>query len=576
MAFADLVGIDGTQTCWIVELDLEYVTSATSAEESDGEFCYNTPATSQDFAPLTTGIKTRTFTDNNCLSMGGLPRHYNCVQSVSYTDDELEVGATNLGSSGGVTVRIKDFEDKDRDEDPFWDSRDPKPEDASYWRRLIARQVYFTNRVMRVSWGYRTDTYDASNFKTREYRIKSVTGPDANGNLTITGLSPLSLVEIEDKTVPTETRGQLATAIDATTLTVEIDDYEDEYSASPVAIRIDDEIMKVTSRSGTTFTLTERGSYGTTAAAHDAGQTVQECVVYEEEYVDEILADLMTTYGGIDSSYIPTADWQSEREKWLQSYRLTKVLSEPEKVTERVTQLMAQCAAFVWYEPLDAEFKLKAIRVPGPDEVATVTDDDLVEPIIKSGPDMTRRISQQTVLFGLKTPVSDESRQASYDKRLWPTPNGEDDLEYGTKSRDLLFGTWLENDNESQALRTSVTTQRRRENGKIAYQIKVTAAKAEDLQIAGYFDLTTRDFGGRTGQDTGTIEMQVMGKKPVKEGHTYAIMCEPSTFDGRWAYHNPTGRPNYSAATASERDPGWYLSGTDGLMANGDPGYGLQ
>ena len=62
------------------------------------------------------------------------------------------------------------------------------------------------------------------------------------------------------------------------------------------------------------LTLTARGSDGTTAAAHTADDSVQECLRYNETTVSAIVNDLLVDYANVDPSYITIADWQEQED----------------------------------------------------------------------------------------------------------------------------------------------------------------------------------------------------------------------------------------------------------------------
>lgn len=96
-------------------------------------------------------------------------------------------------------------------------------------------------------------------------------------------------------------------------------------------IQIDDEIIKWTAKTATTFTI-ERAQDGTTDAQHSSGAEVKEIIKFEEHPIAIALKVLTSTGAGtngtydtlpshwalgIDQTLVDVATWESEAEAWL-------------------------------------------------------------------------------------------------------------------------------------------------------------------------------------------------------------------------------------------------------------------
>jgi hypothetical protein len=556
---------------FVVELDLDSVTSSTGALQSDGKNCYNTYTTSKGYEPLTIGTKTRFFISRHAKPMSGL-QAAPTIMNVSFTDDRLQLGR-GLGEFGQATITIQDHQDNDASEDPYFSSRSPTPSMGSYWRRLLVRNPYVQNRVMRVRLGNQADIYSDADFETREYLIREITGPDISGVVTITGYGPLQKTNLSNAEAPAQSLWVLASSLSAVAGSATISGYETTDPTSGY-VRINDEVISYT-RSGATLTLTGRGQYGTTAAAHNEEDTVQPCLAYSAKYPDEIIYDLLVNYADVDASYIDTSAWEDERDIWFGLYTLDTLFAKPIKALDLINAMCEEVGIYLWYDPIDAEIKLKAVRPPATDTIIEMTDADLLSPV-RISTDLASRISRVDVACGIRTPVLDYSQEQNY--RTWAIPAGvgEGENEHNGKKIKVILSRWLSEDDKNLAFRAAYTTRNQRKDGKITYSFEVTAGVRAQLDLATTINLTTRDILDIDGSQK-TTRMMVVGIAPVKHGVTYAIECERSQFAGRYAYASPaTFTDNYVDASDEDKDPAWYLSDADGDMANGDPAYLLQ
>ena len=349
--------------------------------------CYNTRATCQDPDNFALGTPLSLFFVKGHVAdmqVSGVPYAIPSLRSVSTSPTKINLAGANpdaqgLGNRALCRITLQDHQHTDRLVDPYVDGRSWNPLDAergSFWTRWLVRNKYRQNIVINVYEGYAGQALTA--MTKRQYFLNSITGPDSNGRVTIQGKDILARIEERKAQAPIGSFGELYAAINATQTSFEVAGaLVSEYDASGT-IRVGDEIMTytgvATSTNGITFSGVTRGTDGSTADNHDEETTVQQCLRYTNQDVDDVLVDLLTTYGGIDASYLDTTNWAPEVGTYLSAYKLTGLVTEPVSVFQLVSEIQVQALFFLWWDERDALVKLKAIR--GVDiEPETLTDD---------------------------------------------------------------------------------------------------------------------------------------------------------------------------------------------------------
>lgn len=567
MSYATEALRPGKEPIELVELDLDWITSATSATNSDGTPCYNTPATCDD-AGATIGSRTFRYHTAGQHCLRGLAS-YACVESVSLGAETLEIGQ-GLGRFGEASVTCTDWDDDDVLEDPHWSSR-AYERVAPYWRRKLARNPYVQGREMRIRRGYRgTGQHDAANFKTYTYLIRSITGP-SGGRVRISGVSPLQLLNLNDVEVPAATEWRLASdvAIGAGTATLAEGSYQ-AGDATSGFVRINDEVAGF-ARSGAELTLT-RAQRGTTASAHGADDGVQVCLRYQGQTPDAVLADLLSR-AGVAAGYVPSAAWATEVAKWMPGFEIDDVvISEPTQVLDLAREILAVIAGIMWWDAEQAQLQLRIVR-PALGQFASTWKDatDILGEVDVSR-DLRERVSRADVLLDLRTPVEDAEKSISYRLRLLGRSSGAGQYEHGSERVRPYLSRWLRASQLSSAVRASITYGGMLRDGRVRYRLMVRAASAT-VGIGEVVRLQSRDITDTTGHASPTLAL-VVGREEAVPGSKWRYTLEYFPWEGRFIYLNDTTDPTtYAAATAEERDPGWYLSDTDGRLPGGDPAY---
>lgn len=578
MTWQDVASEPSRVPVQIVEVDLDYVENG-PATMTSGALGYKTPHTTDDAGTsgLEVTTKTRRWMSRHVTPVGTLSA-VPCVSSISISSEEIRV-ARGLGFFGQATVSLVDFVDDDREEDPYYDDSSRSGVDhtaGTYFGKLVARTGgYWSGRSIRIIEGWLEDgVYNASNSLTRNYLIRDIQGP-VGGRFTITCAGPLQMLNLDQKQAPAPSRAKLTVDITDALTVLPFDSVEDPDSVIPSDgyVRIGDEIIHSSLSMGA-WTLT-RGQFSTVEDAHTNGDTIQPCLYYGAEDITDILQDLLETQAGIDSSLLDLTGWAIEQDKWLRLYNLTGIVSEPTKVMDLVQELLEISACLLWWDDATGKVTLKALR-PALATDHTITDAYHMLGHVTTSRRMEDRVSSLDVLMVMTNGVAQIDEASSYKIRVVGQSLGAGTLEHKSAKIQQIATRWLDRAQTAIAVRASFQTAKQLENGRITYSFD-TSAKDAWLQLGDIVDIQSADLIDTEGEVVTTRAM-IVKRDIIQVGSKYRYVAEQFVFDGRFAYVTPATvgslpYPDYANATADQRDPGWFLSDTDGTLPNGDPPY---
>lgn len=451
----------------VVELELDYcqltygTLPCTAAIGSTGTApCFNSVPTCQDPNNYDNGaqpasVKTYRF----CTKTADFPRDLDavpCVESVNIAAAELAVGA-GLGKRGVATIVLSDGLHTDDGIDKYVDQRAYEPiEQGTMLGRLLARNRYFLGRKVRIWRGYLTEgprgspAFDFANAEKRVYFMEKAEGP-INGRVTITAKDPFKLIDDERAVAPLKARGRLLAGITAVsaaaTLTpTGIGDATDLYGRAlyPASgkIRINNEIISFT-RVGDALTLTARGQNNTTAAAHDADDAVQPCLIYTSQALHAIANDLLTTFGRLPASMIDTVAWQQEFNDFSGGRLYSTIICEPTGVSKLVEELCEQGPAYFWPDDVNEKIVYRAMR---PAASAATTLEDGLHMLKGSVSVKTRldlRISEVVFNFGQRNPTEALDKASNYQVSVIKVGESAATKKYGQHRTKTINSRWL-------------------------------------------------------------------------------------------------------------------------------------
>ncbi len=542
--------------------------------------CYNTRATCQDTPNFLLGGPLSLFFSSGDVaeqSIDGAPYIIPSLQSVSTSPAQINLAgsspdAQGLGNRAICSVVFRDHKHTDRRVDPYLDTRDFDPfadDRGSFWSRWIARNKYWQKVQIVVYEGYGGQAL--SEMVSRTYFCEDVSGPDSSGKVTIRGKDVLAQVEDRKAQAPVASPGVLYEDISASQTSFEVANAVDgEYAASGV-LRIGREIVTytsvATSTNGLTFSGVTRGQFNTDASAHSFDAGVQQCLRYENQRADDVLSDLLTTYGGVDPTWLDTANWASEFNDFLSFYFVDTLITTPESVSKLVSELAINVGFYIWWDERLSLVKFKAIR--GVDSVPPLLTDrnHIVSGSFALSAKPRERASQVWIYYTQNDYVQSATDPGSFASQfvIADLESEGEDL-YGEKSIRKIFARWLPTGALAQNTASKVIT------------------RYVDIPSQVKFDLDAKDrqyWLGDTVRISHHLDVDQYGERNVRRwtitsaeeivpGEMVRYVAEDTTLYGRIYYIMADGSADYSA----EIEPpalNCFIGDAQGLLSDNSP-----
>jgi len=551
-----------------------YGSSPCTASGGADAKCYNTFTTCQDPDNYTASTLSLFFSRGNVADqiVSGASYIIPSLVSVSTMPTRINLSAADsnasgLGNRAVCTIRFKDHPHTDRVVDPYVDGRSWNPYlRGSFWVKWLARNKYRQNITIKIYEGYAGQAL--ADMNVREYIWSGLSGPDAQGNITVTGKDILSKLEERKAKAPLASPGELFANIDVSQTSFEATNAtESDYTATGT-IRIGREIITYTSRAnstnGVTFSGVTRGTDGSEAATATAGATVQQCLRYTAQRVDDVLEDLLETYGGIPSAKLDTTTWATEVDTYAPSLLLTRLITEPTGVDELVSEVQEQASVYIWWDERDALVKLRVIT--GVDvEPDTITEESNILDGSLSIVDLPKyRVSQVWVYYEI-----DNNGESLTDTENWKSLTISADLaseganQYGEKSVREIFAAWLPSNALSTALANKLLVRYVDVPREARFRLD---AKDRDYWTGDTVRLSTDLDMDQFGQRV-LSNWTIISAEEVVPGEVVEYIAHDTTLYGRVYRILASGAGDYDPATASYS--GAYIGDTDGLLSDG-------
>lgn len=429
-----------------IELDMDFCAlrsgiGACTATETGDDKCYNTYSTCNDPANFDKTIKTYRFCERNAsipVGINAIP----LIKSVSFASQEITPGK-GLGVRGSVRVNFIDAPWPDTEIDPYWQERTyDTTNSGTFWGKFKARNPYYENRVLRVRRGYLTAVFDWSNFVDSVYVIDRLDGISKNDDVTVVAKDILKLADDKKALFPKPSNGRLSADISDTdtSFTLVPSGVGAEYKTSG-KLAISGEVV-VYLRSGDTFTVT-RGASNTTAEAHSADDTAQEVGIFDDEKIQDVIYELLTTYSGISTDYIDKDAWDDESTAYLAGVWNAEI-TEPTGINTLIGELTEQGLCRVWWDELEQQIPFRAVK-PLPDGLPVLTDEShFLSKTIDVKTDTTQRIATALIYFAQKKPTEKIDDLKNYELRVaTPDLDAISALQYGTNPFKKIYSRWF-------------------------------------------------------------------------------------------------------------------------------------
>ena len=508
----------------------KYIATSGSALRFTGtQPCFNTRSTCQDPANYDKGVQVLRFVDKR----SPLPKDDYYIPSltgVNVTPAKLNPGGADrnaraLGQRASLSVRFLDHPHNDRLVDPYRSERDYNPVDrGTFWTKWRARNPYYMQRPMRLRSGYLKDGAIVDEI-TREFVITGFSGPDSNGNVTVSGKDVLTLAEDEKAQAPIASRGKLSAPLTAgaTSFTLTPSGIgNSEYPASGW-VRIGKEVASFT-RSGDAMTIT-RGQFGTEVKSHDEGDSVQLCLRYEAVAPEDILYDLLLSYANIPAQYLDKAQWDVEAEKYL-TRLYTAIITEPVGVSKLISEMCQQMYFTIWWDERIGKVIMKAVRLAQEDEVFELDDNRHLIADSISWKDLSDElITQVWVYYGQLDPTEKLDQGSNYAAvSITADPDAEGPDKHNLRRIKTIFSRWISSISAAAAENLGQRILNRYGNAPRQVTFRVDA-KDDYLWLGNYIRMTNRLKVNQFGLQA-PVNLQIFEAEESRLGSEYKFTAQ--------------------------------------------------
>ena len=430
------------------------------------EKCFNTLRSCQDVENYDRGdtddrkVYRFATTDIPGLQQAGDPPTFPTLRGVETAPTKLDPGK-GLGVRSAVSMVVSDHPWTDVGCDPYRRERTYDPDQrGSFWGKWLARNPNYEGRRVDILTGYLVDgVYDAGNFQRRTYLLTKVAGPDSNGQVSIEAKDPLKLADADKAQFPVATKAKLSAEMligDTLFLVADADGYiAAQYSDGQVYVRIDNEIMRITSivdDGGGFYTVmvsrTDSPAIYNNAlniqVSHELGAAVQPCYYFNNVRIDQIVHKLLTDGTRIPATYLPASEWADAiLGAGYDNYTFTALLATPEPVRDLITEL-TQHGILLWWDERDQTVSMKALVPQAYNGNPLNEQTNIIAGSIAVSQNATDRVSQVWMYFGLKFPTLDMTQLVNYANiEVKEDADAESDEEYGQTKILPIYSRWM-------------------------------------------------------------------------------------------------------------------------------------
>lgn len=585
--------MQGDQPITVIEIDVERCTRTYGVAPCTAALgianirkCFNTRATCQDRANFNGGTLTLRLCDadidppkgENLIPCITSSRGFSPSVNIAGTDEDLSA----LGRRGTLSVSVTDFPDGDTLTDKYFLERasgaaqfdgigyDPEAY-GLFFTKLFGRWPHYAGAAVREVTGWVRDGALVID-KTTHYVMTTVDGPRDGKTWTIQAKDIFDLADQKKAVIPAANNGVLASDIGTGSESFTLSPAgigAAEYPASGRA-SIGSEIVTFT-RSGDTITLTGRGQGGTEASSHSANDTFQLTKRWSNARIDTVLAEIIGATTINTATWIPTAEWAAEIDRWGNDLRLTRELPVPTKVLDLIRSLVI-LGVSVWPDSEAQKIRLRVNRpvdLMNGETIYTVRKDDMIRFEVEGR--MEDRLTHVFIHSAIIDPTKSAEEPGNYNIHLMVF-DGQAEEDYGSAVYKHIFCPWFIGADYSSIRVVARRFLGRFTNPPARYRV-ILDIDDGPMALADVIDMTSDEFTSTTGLPE-TKRVQVVQRYEPVTAHEIEFLCQVFEWTGRGGYITPNDWPVYGSASEAQKDQGAWIS-TDGATTfpDGRPVY---
>lgn len=489
-----------------------------------GYKCYQSPRTCQSPANFTPAdeqiIRWAVPTSELPLSIDADPR----ITSISRRPQLIDPGES-IGVRESGTVTMADSLHNDVKFDNYIDERGYNTYfKGTYWGKFFARWPNIQGFEFRTVDG--TTEQGINEMSRRYYIVESTSGPDSNGNYSITFKDIIKFADSDKAQAPLPSNGKLVSALLSPSI-------GDSFTLKPAGIGNAEypltglgsigNTMVSYNRSGDVITLSNVGLDGTPVEDFDADETFQVALWYNSQDPAYIFNDLLM-YTDTPAEYYDYPNWYAETTEYI-GRLYSAVIPKPTPVKTLLNELISEVGLIVWTDLTAKKIALRAMRQFVP--TLTINDDFIIAGSISSKPLLEKRVSQVWTYYGKKNPLESQDKKENY-RAIYASPSSNPivALENAPAAIREIKSRWITTLNQpaAEAINVSLLARYEMAPRQVSFRLPPSVAPKEGQALS----ISSRIFSNPQGDPEEPFLAQVLQVEKIDEG--YSVLCEEVKF----------------------------------------------
>lgn len=565
---------------WLVEIDLDRCdndyTSApcTASDAGDGSRCHYTFPTCQDPANFAKVTKTYRF----CLRDTPWPDTATAVFPLlsDFVSIPQQIDARKLFTyPERISLKFyRDFTPPVTDADKALYNTSAVGE---FWRNLFTRSRNYPGRPLRVKRGFNASGFVLADFEQvgPEYLITQVTYK--NDMVVVEAESPLR--ELNKRQLPFEVSDDnvLTAAVDASVTTWAVTDGAEfpdpaDYTRNDVYVECENEIARVTSKSGNNLTVV-RGAFGTTAASHAISTEVKHVACFGTQAglasnAVEVMQDLLE-WAGVAAADVDTSAFDSLKAQFFPSDDTLRVVRR-QKTIAKLIQQMREIRSIVLFMNASGQF---SAAVLGPNlSSASLNDDSFLIDSVSVYEDDEERRTRVVVWYD---PVEDNAEDPEdFAKAVAVVNAGLEGANYFNDTRQQTFlDLWLDPSFTLAKIRNLSRRLITRTGYGVRYVEFDLDVKDGTLNVGEMRTCQSKDITGINGEQIAMPVLVTEKKERSRAVNRYKGV--DTNYSGRFFRIGPdTMTDDYDSATEEDKQYGYWGTATQNRVGTlSEEGY---
>ena len=505
------------------------------------------------------------------------------LESIDTEESRINLGAIREGESpfglrGTIKIVLSDFEFRNQFGDHYASERTIKGSIGSLLLAWLGDSV----PQMELYWYRGVKGQALAEMDQRRFDVINI-DPPSGGRWTIDGMDPLHRALRRKAQFPRATDVRLVGDIDASTRDIVVfgrePDVSDHFGNTETSYaRIGSEIISYEGYTGSdgewTLSGVQRAALGTEPAEHRDNAGVQRVGHFDRMRYFAIVDYVLRYHTTIDPDLIPfTTQWLPEGLSYRSTLFGTGTFIEPRAVDQVCGFAMRDGLFSLWWDALDQQIKIKALRQPREAPVRLNEAQHLVDVQIIRRPDdrLTRIVTyydRGNPTIGLDEPTNFETLRIRIDAEA-EGPEFAD----GTIRARTTYSPFVRTD--ANAVLTQATQLQRYRETPTYISFRVHRKDAA-LGIGDIVQIESAKYIDRLGNPLVTTWEIIQGPKEIERGAVYEYMAQSFVLFFRPAFIMVNDAPTFADATDAQKINACYISQNDGTMPDGSPAYVIQ